>query len=180
MATTSKTKEGDYKAVTGEVIRSSTSEYEVLDFLGKGTFGQVGRKGTVFHDFVRWANSLQSPFYYLVTGSQVLEERFRRSRGHQGPQGHPIIRETRPDRSGGIGAVENGVREQSQFRSRLRDLLAPGTHLYRVRTLADEPLRLLEEYELPPHPPQTHSSHPSTSTSVSDEAERDGSRPCRP
>ena len=113
MATTSKTKEGDYKAVTGEVIRSSSSEYEVLDFLGKGTFGQVGRGGTVFHKFVRWASLLHSPFYYLVTGSQVLEERFRRGRGHQGPQGHPLIRETRSDRSRGSGPVENGVREQS-------------------------------------------------------------------
>lgn len=35
------TKEGDYRAITGEIIRSSSSEYEVLDFLGKGTFGQV-------------------------------------------------------------------------------------------------------------------------------------------
>nr|XP_002122448.2 homeodomain-interacting protein kinase 2 [Ciona intestinalis]XP_026695139.1 homeodomain-interacting protein kinase 2 [Ciona intestinalis] len=33
--------EGDYKLVHHEVLRSISSEYEVLEFLGRGTFGQV-------------------------------------------------------------------------------------------------------------------------------------------
>nr|CAB3252980.1 homeodomain-interacting protein kinase 2 [Phallusia mammillata] len=33
--------EGDYKLVHHEVLRSLTNEYEVLEFLGRGTFGQV-------------------------------------------------------------------------------------------------------------------------------------------
>jgi hypothetical protein len=48
MAVSSKTKEGDYRAITGEIIRSSSSEYEVLDFLGKGTFGQVRQMSFTF------------------------------------------------------------------------------------------------------------------------------------
>ena len=40
-ASSSSSRDGDYRAVVGEIIRSSTAEYEVLDFLGKGTFGQV-------------------------------------------------------------------------------------------------------------------------------------------
>ena len=33
--------EGDYKLVQHEVLFSPTSKYEVLEFLGRGTFGQV-------------------------------------------------------------------------------------------------------------------------------------------
>ena len=33
--------EGDYKLVQHEVLASPTSRYEVLEFLGRGTFGQV-------------------------------------------------------------------------------------------------------------------------------------------
>ena len=33
--------EGDYKLVQHEVLLSPTSRYEVLEFLGRGTFGQV-------------------------------------------------------------------------------------------------------------------------------------------
>jgi len=33
--------DGDYKVTTHEKLCSLTSTYDVLDFLGKGTFGQV-------------------------------------------------------------------------------------------------------------------------------------------
>ena len=33
--------EGDYKVVLHEELSSATSRYEVLEFLGRGTFGQV-------------------------------------------------------------------------------------------------------------------------------------------
>ena len=37
------TAEGDYPFSLGELIASPNSLYEILGFLGKGTFGQVGR-----------------------------------------------------------------------------------------------------------------------------------------
>ncbi|XP_039272290.2 homeodomain-interacting protein kinase 2-like isoform X1 [Styela clava] len=37
----SSSNEGDYKLVQHEVLRSLSNEYEVLEFLGRGTFGQV-------------------------------------------------------------------------------------------------------------------------------------------
>ena len=40
----SRAKDGDYKTTLGETIKSPSSGYEVLEFLGKGTFGQVGIK----------------------------------------------------------------------------------------------------------------------------------------
>lgn len=33
--------DGDYQLILHEQLRSLTTTYEVLDFLGKGTFGQV-------------------------------------------------------------------------------------------------------------------------------------------
>ncbi len=47
--TSSSTSEGDYSLVQHEVLYSMTSAYEVLEFLGRGTFGQVvkcWKKGT--------------------------------------------------------------------------------------------------------------------------------------
>lgn len=41
--------EGDYQLVQHEVLYSMTNQYEVLEFLGRGTFGQVvkcWKKGT--------------------------------------------------------------------------------------------------------------------------------------
>jgi len=41
--------EGDYQLVKHEVLYSSSNQYEVLEFLGRGTFGQVvkcWKKGT--------------------------------------------------------------------------------------------------------------------------------------
>lgn len=46
---TSSTNEGDYKVVLHEELCSATSRYELLEFLGRGTFGQVvkcWKKGT--------------------------------------------------------------------------------------------------------------------------------------
>ncbi|KAG1664018.1 Homeodomain-interacting protein kinase 2 [Nymphon striatum] len=48
-ATSSSTSEGDYQLVQHEVLCSVTNQYEVLEFLGRGTFGQVvkcWKKGT--------------------------------------------------------------------------------------------------------------------------------------
>ncbi|XP_076362566.1 homeodomain-interacting protein kinase 3-like isoform X4 [Tachypleus tridentatus] len=45
----SSTSEGDYQLVQHEVLYSATNQYEVLEFLGRGTFGQVvkcWKKGT--------------------------------------------------------------------------------------------------------------------------------------
>ena len=39
------TAEGDYPFDLGELIASPNSLYEILGFLGKGTFGQVGHLG---------------------------------------------------------------------------------------------------------------------------------------
>lgn len=47
--TSSSNSEGDYQLVQHEVLCSSTNQYEVLEFLGRGTFGQVvkcWKKGT--------------------------------------------------------------------------------------------------------------------------------------
>lgn len=47
--TTSSNTEGDYQLVQHEVLQSNTNHYEVLEFLGRGTFGQVTKcwkKGT--------------------------------------------------------------------------------------------------------------------------------------
>ncbi len=41
LSTVSKQTEGDYQVSVGELISSHNSIYEVLDFLGRGTFGQV-------------------------------------------------------------------------------------------------------------------------------------------
>lgn len=41
--------EGDYQLVQHELLQSATNHYEVLEFLGRGTFGQVTKcwkKGT--------------------------------------------------------------------------------------------------------------------------------------
>lgn len=38
--------EGDYRFDLGELIASPNSLYEILGFLGKGTFGQVGHLGS--------------------------------------------------------------------------------------------------------------------------------------
>lgn len=40
-ATSSSNSEGDYQLVPHEVLSSATNQYEVLEFLGRGTFGQV-------------------------------------------------------------------------------------------------------------------------------------------
>lgn len=37
----SATPDGDYQLVQHEVLYSMTTQYEVLEFLGRGTFGQV-------------------------------------------------------------------------------------------------------------------------------------------
>ncbi|XP_067121428.1 homeodomain-interacting protein kinase 2 isoform X4 [Centruroides vittatus] len=47
--TSSSSSEGDYQLVQHEVLYSATNQYEVLEFLGRGTFGQVvkcWKKGT--------------------------------------------------------------------------------------------------------------------------------------
>jgi len=47
--TTSSTNDGDYQLVQNEVLYSMTNSYEVLEYLGRGTFGQVvkcWKKGT--------------------------------------------------------------------------------------------------------------------------------------
>lgn len=36
--------DGDYQLVQHEVLYSMTNQYEVLEFLGRGTFGQVNTK----------------------------------------------------------------------------------------------------------------------------------------
>ena len=46
--------EGDYQLVPHEVLQSSTSDYEVLEFLGRGTFGQVVKC---------WKRGTFNPFY---------------------------------------------------------------------------------------------------------------------
>ena len=38
--TTSSNNEGDYQLVKHELLHSGTSQYEVLEFLGRGTFGK--------------------------------------------------------------------------------------------------------------------------------------------
>src|SRR6218665_4042127 len=46
---TSSNSEGDYQLVQHEVLESANNRYEVLEFLGRGTFGQVTKcwkKGT--------------------------------------------------------------------------------------------------------------------------------------
>ncbi len=35
--------DGDYQLVQHEVLYSNTTQYEVLEFLGRGTFGQVSQ-----------------------------------------------------------------------------------------------------------------------------------------
>jgi homeodomain interacting protein kinase len=47
--TSSSNSEGDYQLVQHEVLQSGSNHYEVLEFLGRGTFGQVTKcwkKGT--------------------------------------------------------------------------------------------------------------------------------------
>lgn len=38
--------DGDYQLVQHEVLYSMTTQYEVLEFLGRGTFGQVSQHNT--------------------------------------------------------------------------------------------------------------------------------------
>lgn len=48
-STQSSSTDGDYQLVQHEVLYSMTTQYEVLEFLGRGTFGQVvkcWKKGT--------------------------------------------------------------------------------------------------------------------------------------
>lgn len=39
--TSSNNNEGDYQLVKHEVLYSGTNQYEVLEFLGRGTFGRL-------------------------------------------------------------------------------------------------------------------------------------------
>lgn len=45
--------DGDYQLVQHEVLYSMTNQYEVLEFLGRGTFGQVRSLIDKFH-FIFW------------------------------------------------------------------------------------------------------------------------------
>lgn len=42
-ATQPQASDGDYQLVQHEVLYSMTTQYEVLEFLGRGTFGQVSK-----------------------------------------------------------------------------------------------------------------------------------------
>lgn len=63
--------DGDYQLVQHEVLYSMTNQYEVLEFLGRGTFGQVNRVGKknifpqINFDWVLFCiNNFIAHFYY--------------------------------------------------------------------------------------------------------------------
>lgn len=53
--------DGDYQLVQHEVLYSMTTQYEVLEFLGRGTFGQVSQHNT------------DAPPYANFSSGKVLE-----------------------------------------------------------------------------------------------------------
>ena len=89
-ASSSSSRDGDYRAVVGETIRSATAEYEVLDFLGKGTFGQV----SIGEEIAEGGTSHRNQCLFTSPGPQVLATRQRRGGGAQSPEGSSLVRQT--------------------------------------------------------------------------------------
>lgn len=59
--------EGDYQLVPHEVLQSPTSDYEVLEFLGRGTFGQVVKC---------WKRGTRTYIPHFLSNSSTLDELF--------------------------------------------------------------------------------------------------------
>ena len=91
-ASSSSSRDGDYRAVVGEIIRSSTAEYEVLDFLGKGTFGQVSSGAP--EERPRGAVLTATLSVCDPVGPQMLEARQRGGGGAKGAEVPSLVHQT--------------------------------------------------------------------------------------
>lgn len=99
--TSSSNSEGDYQLVQHEVLQSATSHYEVLEFLGRGTFGQVTKcwkKGTneivaikILKNHPSYARQGQIEVSILQRLSQENADEVR----NKGPAWHRLLRQKR-------------------------------------------------------------------------------------
>lgn len=55
--------DGDYQLVQHEVLCSLSNQYEVLEFLGRGTFGQVTNSIVCNQTYFSWALPLRHVFF---------------------------------------------------------------------------------------------------------------------
>lgn len=157
--------DGDYQLVQHEVLCSLKSSYEVLEFLGRGTFGQVvkcWKRGTnevvaikILKNHPSYAR--QGQIEVGVCGGALRASEIQPSITF------PVFLPS--SLSGGDPcAFERRERGRAQRGARSGVLSAPQSHLLGLRNAGAEPLRLPQAEQIQPAASENHQAHPAAGT----------------